>query len=81
MKEALRGEGGSDVFSSTRHVNPNAVSCNLNHYFNLQVCLSVRPRVERCLGGIQLTFWSLLEDQGLYYIINNFSDIAFVLVL
>ena len=25
MKEELRGEGGSDVFSSTRHVNPNAV--------------------------------------------------------
>merc|ERR1712217_756977 len=24
MKEALRGEGGSDVFSSNRHVNPNA---------------------------------------------------------
>merc|ERR1711997_33658 len=24
MKEELRGEGGSDVFSSTRHVNPNA---------------------------------------------------------
>ena len=53
MKEdTLRGEGGSDVFSSTRHVNPNAVSYNLNHYFNLQVCLFVRPRVARDLRGI-----------------------------
>ena len=25
MKDELRGEGGSDVFSTTRHVNPNAV--------------------------------------------------------
>ena len=25
LKE-LHGEGGSDVFTSTRHVNPNAVS-------------------------------------------------------
>merc|ERR1712129_384888 len=24
MKDELRGEGGSDVFSTTRHVNPNA---------------------------------------------------------
>merc|ERR1711976_112035 len=28
MKEALRGEGGSDVFSSTRHVNPNATQAS-----------------------------------------------------
>ena len=35
LKE-LHGEGGSDVFTSTRHVNPNAVSIViLTKYFSL----------------------------------------------
>ena len=34
MKEELRGEGGSDVFSSTRHVNPNAVRARFHEHFN-----------------------------------------------
>ena len=31
----LRNEGGSDVFTSTRHVNPNAVSFKTFHYLSL----------------------------------------------
>ena len=34
MKEELRGEGGSDVFSSTRHVNPNAVRARFHENYN-----------------------------------------------
>ena len=36
MKEELRGEGGSDVFSSTRHVNPNAVRARFHENYNFQ---------------------------------------------
>ena len=35
MKGELRGEGGSDVFSSTRHVNPNAVRARVHGNYNL----------------------------------------------
>ena len=34
MKGELRGEGGSDAFSSTRHVNPNAVRARFHEHFN-----------------------------------------------
>ena len=33
-EEQLRGEGGSDAFSSTRHVNPNAVRARFHEHFN-----------------------------------------------
>ena len=36
LKE-LHGEGGSDVFTSTRHVNPNAVSHGLKDHKTRQM--------------------------------------------
>ena len=40
MKDELRGEGGSDVFSTTRHVNPNAVRARLHENYNFTEFMS-----------------------------------------
>ena len=40
MKDELRGEGGSDVFSSTRHVNPNAVRAHKFKYKLEPTCMN-----------------------------------------